>query len=60
MLGLHRRHLLQALQHAPQVSDAVVKGDLLVLARMGTLQQFPYVYLHFLLFRSLLPEKRDV
>lgn len=50
-LGLH---FFQTLQHAPQVSDAILKGDFLILAWVGTLKQFPHIYLWFFFFRFLL------
>lgn len=55
MLGLNGFHLFQTFQHAPQVSDAILKGDFLVLARMGILKQFPHVDWWFLFYRLLLP-----
>lgn len=54
MLWLDDLHLFQTFQHAPQVGDAILKGDFLILARMGTLKQFPHVYLWFL-YPFLLP-----
>lgn len=55
LLGLHLLHLLQPLQHAPQVGDAVLEGDALVVAGLGRLQDLPHVHvlLHLRLF--LLP-----
>lgn len=55
MLGLNGFHLFQTFQHAPQVSDAILKGDFLIIARMGTLKQFPHVDWWFLFYRLLLP-----
>lgn len=51
-------HLFQTFQHAPQVSDAILKGDFLILAGMGALKQFPHIYLFHLFLRLLLPASR--
>lgn len=54
MLGLDL-HLFQSFQHAPQVSDAILKGDFLILARVGILKQFPHVNIWFHFLRFLVP-----
>lgn len=54
MLGLDL-HLFKTFQHAPQVGDAILKGDFLVFAWMGTLKQFPHIYLWYFFFGPLLP-----
>lgn len=59
VLGL-RLHLLQTFQHAPQVSDAILKGDFLILAGMGIFQQLPHVDFRFLFFRPLVPARQIV
>lgn len=55
MLGLNSLHLFQTFQHAPQVSDAILKGNFLIVAWMSGLKQFPYVYLFGLFLSLLLP-----
>ncbi len=58
--GLHNFHLLESFQHATQVSDAVLKRNLLVLAGMSILQNIPNIDLQLRL-RLLFPVKvRDV
>ena len=53
-LLLHSAHALEPLEHPAQVSDAVLEGDLLVLAGFRILQQLPHVHLrHFLLLLHL-------
>lgn len=59
MLGL-RLHLLQTFEHAPQVSDAILEGDFLILAGMGIFQQLPHVDLGFLFFWPLVPVRQIV
>lgn len=54
--GLHGLHLLKSFQHATQVSDAVLKCNLLVLAGMSVLQKLPNVDLQLRL-RLLFPVK---
>lgn len=56
--GLHDLHLLESFQHATQVSDAVLKRNLLVLAGMSALQKLPNVDLQLRL-RLLFPEKES-
>lgn len=48
--GLHNLHLLESFQHSSQVSDAVLKCDLLVLAGMSALQNLPNVDLQLWLW----------
>lgn len=55
VLGLDDLHLFQTLQHAPQVGDAILKGDFLILAWVGTLKQLPHIYLGLFLLRLLVP-----
>lgn len=54
VLGLDL-HLFQTFQHAPQVGDAILKGDFLVFAWMGTLEQFPHINVGLFLLRLLFP-----
>lgn len=57
LLGLHTLHHLEPLEHPPEVRDAVLEGDFLVVARFGLLQDFPHVHLFsFRLSVFLLPE----
>lgn len=55
MLGLDDLHLFQTFQHAPQVRDAILKGDFLIVAWVGILEQFPHIYVEFFLLRLLVP-----
>lgn len=54
VLGLDL-HLFQTFQHAPQVGDAILKGDFLIFAWMGVLEQFPHINVGFFLLRLLFP-----
>lgn len=58
VLGLNNLHLLQTFEHAPQVGDAVLKGNFLVLTRMGAFKQLPHINLWFL-FLPLLPGRSN-
>lgn len=61
MLGLDDLHLFQTFQHAPQVRDAILKGDFLILAWVGILEQFPHIYVGFFLLILLFPaSQREV
>ncbi|TNN83324.1 hypothetical protein EYF80_006305 [Liparis tanakae] len=46
------------LEQAPQVRDAVLKGDLLIVAGLGVLQDVPHVHVHFFYLLLLLPEEK--
>lgn len=56
-LLLHPAHALEPLEHAPQVGDAVLEGDLLILAGVRVLQQLPDVHLGLLLLLLHLPTR---
>lgn len=43
LLDLHLG-LLEALQHAPEISDAILEGDLLILALLGPFQELPNLW----------------
>lgn len=53
VFGLNNLHLLQTFEHAPQVGDAVLKSNFLVLTGMGIFKQLPHVNLWFLFLRLL-------
>lgn len=59
LLGLHLLHLLQPLQHSPQVCDTVLEGDSLVVAGVRRLQDVPHIYLLLHLLLLLLPEEEE-
>lgn len=48
-------YLFHPAQQAPQVSDAIHKGDLLVLVRTGLLQDLPHVHLGCIILLFGLP-----
>lgn len=51
--GLHNLHLLESFQHSTQVSDAVLKCNLLILAGMSVFQKLPNVDLQLRLWLLL-------
>lgn len=58
-LLLHPAHALEPLEHATQVSDAVLESDLLILVGVGILQQLPHIYLRLLLLLLHLPSPEE-
>lgn len=56
---LHSAHALEPPEHAAQVGDAVLEGDLLILVGVRILQQLPHVYLGFFLLRLHLPNRGE-
>lgn len=52
-------HALEPLEHAAQVGDSILEGDLLVLTGFRVLQQLPYVHLGFFLLLLHLPNRGE-
>lgn len=53
LFGLHLPHLLESFEHAPEISDAVLKGDLLIVAWFGIFQDLPDIHTHLRLLLLL-------
>lgn len=59
LFGLHLPHLLKSFEHAPEISDAVFKGDLLKVTWFGIFQDLPDIHIHLRLLLLLLLSEVD-